>query len=229
MNQPVISLNRVTKKLNQQMVLDNLNLKIYQGEMVGLVGPNGSGKTLLLNLLLGLVTPDAGSIKIFGLPLEANLSRIRSRINFFLPDSPLQLNTTSLENLLTYGDLYGVANCMANIRLYARMLDIDDLVYSRQKLFTFSSGQRTKISLCKALITQPELLLLDEPTTYLDQGSRRRLLVLLKRINQQRGTTIVVSSHQPREISRLVDRVLIIRNRKIDYLVKTGRQPRTNK
>lgn len=220
MRQPLVSFRDVSKKLNGQCVIKNLNLNLTQGEIVTLVGPNGSGKTLLLNLILGLVTPDRGTIKIFQQPLEQELSQIRADINFYFPDSPLQLNTTAWENLHTYGQLYCVADIPERIEEYSKRLKIKDLVKNPKKLFTFSSGQRAKVSLCKALFTEPRLLLLDEPTSYLDQVSRRLLFSILRKMNQQLGTTMIISSHEQNHLTNFANKLLVLESGRLNYFGK---------
>src|SRR5581483_3394831 len=163
----------LTKQFDGVTAVDHLDLTVRHGEVVGLLGPNGAGKTTTVNLILGLLSPTAGRIELFGEDLAAARSRVLRRVNFASAYAGLPRDLTVAENLRVFGHLYEVADAGRKIAALAERLDLASL--ANQKVWHLSAGQRTRVVLAKALLTDPDLLLLDEPTASLDPETADRI------------------------------------------------------
>ena len=163
-----IKINSLSKKYKESLVVKNINFEIKQGSIVGLLGPNGCGKTTTLGMILGLIKPTSGEVLINGIDIESekNRTKILEKINFISPYVELPKKLTIEENLKVYGKLYGVKNLKEKIPNL--MDDLNLIEFRRRKTGELSSGQKNRVSLAKALINEPEILLLDEPTASLD-------------------------------------------------------------
>lgn len=219
MKKPIIEVKNLTKKFKGRVVLDNINLKVYQGESFGLLGPNGAGKTTLINILLGIIEAEEGEIRIFGLPLEKNLSRISQGVNLASAYTRLQEQITLVENLLTFAGLYGIKNPKAKIEQLIKFFNLEQLIKQRTKVMTLSSGEKTRLTLCKALLNDPEILFLDEPTASLDPGMKKKVQNLILKIQKQRKLTIFYASHDLTEAKRFCNRFGFLKRGK---LIKTA-------
>jgi ABC-2 type transport system ATP-binding protein len=207
MKKPIIEIKNLTKKFKGKLILDNINLKIYPGEIFGLLGPNGCGKTTLIHLLLGTIEPDEGEIKIFGKDLQKNLSEIHQKVNFASAYSHLQEQITIMENLRTFAGLYGVQNSKEKLNQLIKFFCLEKLVQQSAKTMNFSSGENTRLLLCKALINDPQILFLDEPTASLDPGIAKKVQDLILKVHRQRKLTIFYTSHNLVEVKKLCSRV----------------------
>lgn len=216
---PIIEIKNLTKKFKDRIVLDNINLKINKGEIFCLLGPNGSGKTVLIQTLLGTIEPNEGKIKIFGKDLQKNLSWIHSKVNLASNNSRLQEQITIMENLLTFSGLYGVKNPKEKIEELIHFFGLEKYVKRKTKVINLSSGENTRLLLCKALINDPEILFLDEPTASLDPGMAKKVQDLILKIHGQKQTTIFCSSHNLQEVQRLGNRVGFLKNGKLIKVV----------
>lgn len=217
---PVISAERLYKSFDKKQILSDVSFAVGRGEIFGILGKNGAGKTVLINTLLGLIKPDAGQIKIFGQDLESNLSIIRQRVNLAASYQNLQTQATIRDNLNLFAGLYGVNRPQQKIDRLLRQFEILELADKNKKLYHLSSGENTKVMLSKALINDPEILYLDEPTAYLDPLSRDQIIKMIKLLIKERQTTFVYTSHNLEEITKLCDRVLVLKQGKISYLGK---------
>ena len=213
MKPSLVEINNLTKEFNKVKAVDNISFSIKEGSITGLLGPNGAGKTTTIMMLLDLVTPTSGSIKIFGKELHKNREEILSKINFSSPYVSLPGNLKVKENLLTFARLYSVKNPEAKIKELSKFFEIEDLM--QKMTLTLSSGQLTRVNLVKAFLNDPKLLLLDEPTASLDPDiadkTRKQLMTMQKRKN----VTILYTSHNMAEIEELCDRVVFINKGKI--------------
>jgi len=208
-SETVISVKGLTKRFGAVRAVDGLDLAVQRGEVFGLLGQNGAGKTTTIQLLLGLTTPDAGDISILGLPLASRRRDILARVNFSSAYVAMPSNLTVLENLTVFALLYGVR------RPRQRILDLLDLLEISETAGRvcggLSSGQLTRANLCKALVNDPELLFLDEPTASLDPAIAAKVRQTLKRIRQEKGVTMLYTSHNMREVEEMCDRVVFLR------------------
>lgn len=208
-----IETKNLTKDFDGFLAVDHLNLSIEKGKITALLGPNGAGKTTTIQMLLDIVTPTEGEIKILGLSFKSHKTRILSRINFSSPYVSLPGNLTVRENLLMFARLYGVKNIKEKIIHLATLFEIIDFL--DKQTVSLSTGQITRVNLAKAFINDPELLLLDEPTASLDPDIADKTLSLLQKMQREHGTTILYTSHNMQEIERICDSVIFINKGKV--------------
>jgi ABC-2 type transport system ATP-binding protein len=204
----VIRVDRLTKRFGSAAVVDGLSFAVAPGEIVGFLGPNGAGKTTTIAMLLGLLRPTSGRIRILGLPMPAARQRILARINFTSPYVGLPGNLTVDENLRVFARLYGVRDAGPRI---GRLLERFGLAAMRRRpAARLSSGESTRLGLVKGLLNDPEVLLLDEPSASLDPDSAERVRESLREIRRERRMTIFYTSHNMHEVERLSDRILFL-------------------
>jgi len=209
----VIEVERLTKRFGEVTAVDELSFSARRGEILGLLGPNGAGKTTTIQLLLGLTTPTTGAIRLFGLPLREHRRQILQRVNFSSAYISLPFNLSVRENLDVFGRLYGVRNRRHRIAELLELFEIPEVVDSvTGKL---SSGQVTRVNLCKAFLNDPEILFLDEPTASLDPDIAEKVRAALKSVQRERGVTMVYTSHNMREIELVCDRVIFLSHGKL--------------
>ena len=216
MRKTVIEVKNLVKKFDNQVILDNINLKIFEGETYGLLGPNGAGKTIFLQSLLGIIKPNSGTIKIFNYDQEKNLKRIHGQINFASSYSHLQEQITVMENLLTFADLYGIKNKYKKIKFLVGFFQLTKYIDKPTKVIKLSSGEHTRLLFCKALINNPKVLFLDEPTANLDPNISQKLLKLIKEIKKRRKMTIVYTSHNLLEAKNFCTRIGFLQKGKLE-------------
>jgi len=186
---------------------------MYEGEITGLLGPNGAGKTTTIQMLLDIITPTSGDIRIFGKDMRNNREEILNDVNFSSPYVTLPSNLKVWENLRTFARLYGVRDIDAKIKELAIFFDIEDLIPKLTS--SLSTGQLTRLNLAKAFLNDPKLLLLDEPTASLDPDIADRVQQMLLKIRKERGVTMLYTSHNMAEVTTLCDRVIFINHGKI--------------
>lgn len=213
MTQPILELHDIRKAFGKTTALDGVTLTVQPGEFLGLLGPNGAGKTTLIGVLLGLIRPDSGTIRLFGLELEAHRLEILQRINFCSSYTGLPSNLTVQECLTVFSRLYGVPRSRQRI---AELLDLLEIGHVLPRIFgQLSSGESTRVHLVKALLNRPDLLLLDEPTASLDPDIAAKVRQLLPRIQREEKITIIQTSHNMRDIEELCQRVVFLHQGKI--------------
>ena len=209
----VLEVRDLVKTYGSTTALAAISLDVRRGEILGILGPNGAGKTTLLHILLGLTTPTSGSVRVLGYDLLTHREEILSRVNFSSAYTSLPYNLTVRENLTVFAHLYGVADPRRRIDAVLADLEIGRL--ADEMTGRLSSGQVTRVNLCKALINDPEMLLLDEPTASLDPDIADKVRKLLQRTRAERGLTILYTSHNMREVEEICDRVLFIHQGRI--------------
>ncbi|MDM7945933.1 MAG: ABC transporter ATP-binding protein [Oceanibaculum nanhaiense] len=189
--------------------VDGIDFAIAAGQTVALLGGNGAGKTTTLSMLLGLLIPTSGSIRILGEDMVRHRYRVLPRMNFSSPYVELPHRLSVVQNLGIYARLYGVRDRKARISQIAADMDIEALL--DRPAGKLSAGQKTRVALAKALLNRPDVLLLDEPTASLDPDTADWVRQYLRRYQQDSGATILLASHNMQEVERLCDDVLMMR------------------
>jgi ABC-2 type transport system ATP-binding protein len=204
----VIQVKGLVKKFGSLTAVDGLFFEAREGEILGLLGPNGAGKTTILHLLLGLITPSAGEIRILGHDPRSQIRAILQRINFCSAETALPSNLTVWENLNVFAKLYGLRSPRCKIEQLLELFEIPEVL--RRKTGALSSGQKTRLNLCKAFLNDPEILFLDEPTSSLDPHIAAKVRSTLRRVQADRRVTMIYTSHDMREVERMCDRIIFI-------------------
>ena len=204
----VLAVRELCKSYGKIVAVDRISFDVGRGEIVGLLGPNGAGKTTTINMILGVLQPESGSIRIEGLDIAAHRSRALERTNFTAVYAPLPGNLTVSQNLRIFGLIYGVENLTARI---AELLEQFDLVRFRDvRCGALSSGEQTRVSLAKAMLNRPRLLLLDEPTASLDPAAARDIRANIRELATEDGRGVLWTSHNMYEAEAVCDRVLFL-------------------
>jgi len=215
MNSLAIEINNLSKQYRNTLAVKNINFKINKGSIVGLLGPNGCGKTTTIGMILGLIKPTSGTVFINGQNIENenNRTKILEKVNFISPYVELPKKLTVEENLKVYGKLYGVNNLQDKISDLMKQLNLFEL--KKRKTGELSSGQKNRVSLAKALINEPEILFLDEPTASLDPDVGDYIRTYLENFASKKDTTILLASHNMNEVERLCNEIMMMKNGKI--------------
>ncbi len=205
----VVAVEGLHKQFGAVDAVAGIDFAVGAASTTALLGGNGAGKTTTLSILLGLLVPTSGRVRVFGEDMVRHRHRVLPSMNFSSPYVDLPRRLTVIENLTVYGHLYGLAGVGARIRKLARDLDIE--AFLGRPTGDLSSGQRTRVALAKALLNAPRLLLLDEPTASLDPDTADWVRGYLEAYQQESGATIVLASHNMGEVERLCDQVLMMR------------------
>lgn len=208
MDGPVIQVQNLRKDFGDFVAVEDLSFTLWRGEIVGLLGPNGAGKTTTIHMILGLTTPTKGKIRIFEMDLSRHRTEILQRCNFASAYVALPWNLPVRHNLRIFAELYCVKGAQKKIDFLMELLEIRHL--ADEITGQLSSGEQTRVNLCKALLNDPELLLLDEPTASLDPDMAQKVRSLLKDLCRDRGITMLYTSHNMREVEQLCTRVLFL-------------------
>jgi len=208
----VVEVNHLTKEYGDLRVVDDVSFRVEQGSFVGLLGPNGAGKTTTIHMLLGLISPQSGNIRMLGRDLQADRQQILARVNFTAPYVAFPPRLTTYENLMVFARLYGLSRPAAKIISLLELFAIDHL--KNKPVGRLSSGENTRVGLCKALLNDPDLLLLDEPTAYLDPQVAAMVTATLATLCKK-GTTIIYTSHNMREVEILCNRIIFLSRGKV--------------
>lgn len=206
---PAIVVSGLTKLYGDVAAVAEVSFSIGRRRTVALLGPNGAGKTTTLAMLLGLLEPSAGSISILGEPMPKRRQQVLPRMNFTSPYLDLPQRLTVRQNLRIYGELYAVARPRQRMAELAHDLDLEAFI--DRPFGRLSAGQKTRVLLAKALINEPELLLLDEPTASLDPDTADQLRGHLERYQARTHATVLLASHNMGEVERLAHHVLMLR------------------
>jgi ABC-2 type transport system ATP-binding protein len=209
-----IEVAHLTKFYKTTRAVDDVSFRIARGSITGLLGGNGAGKTTTIAMIMGLVLPTSGRIQVLGRAMPDQSAEVLGRMNFESPYVDMPMRLTVRQNLTIFGKLYAVENLRERIEQLAADLDLGDFLdRANGKL---SAGQKTRVALAKALINQPELLLLDEPTASLDPDTADWVRQHLMAYRSTHGATILLASHNMLEVERLCDRVIIMKRGRIE-------------
>ena len=209
----LIEVENLSKTFGDFTAVDNVSFGVERGEIVGMLGPNGAGKTTTIHMILGLITPGAGRINIFGKSMETHRAEILQDLNFTSPYVAFPFRLTVLENLKIFARLYNVARPRERID---ELLELFGIVKLRDKAISrLSSGENTRVGLCKAFMNKPRLLLLDEPTAYLDPEIAWQVKNVLLEAQRENGTTILYTSHNMDEVERMCNRIVFLHHGKV--------------
>ncbi len=213
MDAPIAEVRDLVKRFGDFTAVDGVSFEVRPGEILGLLGPNGAGKTTIIQMLLGVVTPTAGVIQMFGLDLARHRERILQQVNFSSTYISMPYALTVEENLRVVGKLYGLTDLPRRIDEVVKKLEMEEF---RNKLTRkLSSGQLTRLTLAKAILTDPKLLFLDEPTASLDPDMAHKTRSLLKEVRRSAGMSIFYTSHNMREMEEMSDRIIFLQRGKI--------------
>jgi ABC-2 type transport system ATP-binding protein len=204
----VLSVIHLSKKYRDILAVDDISFSVGHNEVVGLLGPNGAGKTTTINMILGVLQPSSGTIFIEGLDIESDRSQALERTNFAAVYAPLPGNLTVYQNLHFFGQLYGVRNLTERIRIVLEQFEIEP--FRDVKCGVLSSGEQTRLSLAKAMLNRPHLLLLDEPTASLDPAAAQDVRAKILEFVAEGTGGVLWTSHNMYEVEEVCDRVLFL-------------------
>jgi ABC-2 type transport system ATP-binding protein len=209
----VLSVRGLRKQYGSTVAVDGVSFHVRRGEIVGLLGPNGAGKTTTINMVLGVLEPTAGEIAINGIDLSSERKRALERTNFAAVYAPLPGNLTVKQNLKVFGMIYGVSDLATKSAAALEHFDVQR--FGDTKYGVLSSGEQTRVSLAKAMLNEPDLLLLDEPTASLDPSSARDIRQRIRGLVQNGRSGVLWTSHNMYEVEEVCDRVLFVSKGKV--------------
>jgi ABC-2 type transport system ATP-binding protein len=212
-NDIVLEVKDLTREFDGVKALDAFSFSLKRSEVLGMLGANGAGKTTAMNMLLGLTTPTSGSIRVFGKDLRTHRVEVLRRMNFSSAYTSLPGNLYVWQNLTVFARIYGVPNAKKKIDELLELLEIGDL--RKRVTGQLSAGESTRLNLCKALLNDPDLLLLDEPTASLDPDIADKVRKVVRRVQSERGMAILYTSHNMRDIEEVCDRVIFLHKGKV--------------
>jgi ABC-2 type transport system ATP-binding protein len=217
MSKPIVEVRNLTKRFGDFTAVDNITFDINEGEILGLLGPNGAGKTTTIHMLLGLITPSSGNIKMFGLDLAQHRETILQQVNFSSTYISMPFSLTVEENLKVIARLYSLQNIQQRIDDIIEKLEMGDIQHKLTR--KLSSGQMSRLTLAKALMTEPKVLFLDEPTASLDPDIVNKIKAFLKEYQRTSGLSILYTSHNMREMEEMSNRIIFLQH---GYIVAEG-------
>ncbi len=213
MNSFVVKVLNLVKIFEKKSIIKNISFRVNENSITGVLGKNGAGKTTLLGMLMGLITPSSGEIEIFGKNLSLKKNEILEDINFQSPYVDLPKKMTVEQNLFFYSRLYGIKKFKDIIYDLVERLKMTDLM--KKNYGSLSAGQKTKVNLCKAMINNPKLLLLDEPTASLDPETSMFIREFLLDYQKKKKSTILITSHNLEEIQSICSKIILLKTGKI--------------
>jgi len=204
---PIIQLDKITKKYDEQIVVNNLSLSINKGEIFGLLGPNGAGKTTTILMMLGLSEPTSGDITVCGINTIRNPIEVKKKVGYLPDDVGFYQHMTGLENVLYTAQLNGIPLDEAKKRAHYLLQKVDLLDAADKKTGKYSRGMRQRLGLADVLMKKPEVIILDEPTLGIDPEGVRDFLKLIRELNEEEQMTVLLSSHHLHQVQQICDRV----------------------
>jgi ABC-2 type transport system ATP-binding protein len=214
MPEPILSVDRLRREFSGGAVaIDSLSFTVGAGEVVGLLGANGAGKTTAMSIILGLMTATSGTVRIFGMDPLTQRTAILRRCNFASTYTDLPGNLLVWQNLNVFAKIYGVKNAKARI---AELLDLFEISQLRDRVTgALSAGEATRLHLCKALLNEPELLMLDEPTASLDPDIADKVRTIIRTVQREKHMAVLYTSHNMKDIEEVCDRVIFMHRGKV--------------
>jgi ABC-2 type transport system ATP-binding protein len=212
--EPAIAVQDLVKVYKTTRAVDGISFALEPGSITGLLGGNGAGKTTTIAMILGLVMPTSGSVRVLGAEMPRQRYRVLQRMNFESPYIDMPHRLTVRQNLTVFGRLYAVEGLTGRIAQIAQELDLGEFL--DRATGKLSAGQKTRVALAKALINAPDVLLLDEPTASLDPDTADWVRSRLERYRLERGATVLLASHNMAEVERLCERVIIMKRGKVE-------------
>jgi len=213
-NRSAVAVDRLVKLYKGVAAVDGISFHLVPGSITGLLGGNGAGKTTTIAMIMGLVTPTSGAVSVLGARMPDERYRVLHRMNFESPYVALPMRLTVRQNLSVFAQLYAVVDIDARIAELAA--DLDLVEFLDRPTGKLSAGQKTRVSLAKALLNRPEVLLLDEPTASLDPDTADWIRERLERYRSAQGATVLLASHNMTEVERLCERVIIMKKGRIE-------------
>ena len=213
MNSFVVKVSNLVKTFDTKKIIKNISFNVNENSVTGVLGKNGAGKTTLLGMLMGLISPSSGNIEILGKNLLFKKNEILKEINFQSPYIDLPKKMTVEQNLFFYSRLYGIKKFKDKIYDLVKKLKMTDLM--KKNYGSLSAGQKTKVNLCKALINDPKLLLLDEPTASLDPETSIFIREFLLDYQKKNKSSILITSHNLEEIQSICSKIILLKLGKI--------------
>jgi ABC-2 type transport system ATP-binding protein len=221
--------HNLVKRYGDVLAVDGVSFSIMPGTTAALLGANGAGKTTTIAIILGLLVPTSGTVSVLGIDILASRYRVLPRMNFASPYVDLPRRLTVRENLDVYARLYGVPHRRERIEELSEELEVAQFL--NRATGSLSAGQRTRVALAKALLNEPDVLLLDEPTASLDPDTGDRIRTYIEQYQAERSTTILLASHNMAEVERLCRHVMMMRAGRVvdagspgDLLTRYGRE-----
>lgn len=211
---PAIAIDRLVKVYKGGTAVAGISFSLTPGSVTGLLGGNGAGKTTTIAMIMGLIEPTSGSVRVLGADMPRQRYHVLHRMNFESPYVEMPMRLTVRQNLTVFARLYGVDGVAERIGALAAELELTDLL--DRPSGKLSAGQKTRVSLAKALLNRPEVLLLDEPTASLDPDTADWVRGRLERYRTERGATVLLASHNMNEVERLCERVIIMKKGSIE-------------
>jgi ABC-2 type transport system ATP-binding protein len=209
-----IAVDRLVKRYKGVAAVDGVSFRLASGSITGLLGGNGAGKTTTIAMIMGLVTPTSGTVTVLGAEMPRERYYVLHRMNFESPYVDMPMRLTVRQNLSVFAQLYAVPNIDERIDSLAVELDLTEFL--DRPTGKLSAGQKTRVSLAKALLNTPEVLLLDEPTASLDPDTADWVRSRLERYRSEQGATVLLASHNMGEVERLCERVIIMKKGRIE-------------
>lgn len=210
MSERIIEVKGLTKKFRSITAVDNLEVNVYRGDVFGFLGPNGAGKSTTIRMLLSLIEPTSGTIKLFGKSIKDSRNNILKRVGAIVEKPDFYLYLTAYKNLEILGKLSGVENISKKVMEMLELVGLEKRAHSKVK--TYSHGMKQRLGLAQALLHDPELIILDEPTTGLDPQGIKDIRDLLNHLSKDKQKTIFLSSHILNEVEAIASRMIIINN-----------------
>lgn len=213
MTESMLEVNNLKKSYKNVVAVDGISFAVYAGEIVGLLGPNGAGKTTTIDMILGIVEPTAGAIRVFGKDFARHRAEILAKVNFSAVYAHLPGNTTVRQNLYIFAMLYGVPKTKERVAELLKEFGLEK--FARVRTGFLSSGEQSRVHMAKAMLNEPRLLLMDEPTASIDPSDSQIIRSKIKAYAASHGAAVLWTSHDMYEIEEVCDRVLFISHGKI--------------
>jgi ABC-2 type transport system ATP-binding protein len=207
-NEMILKIEGLSKEFESTKAVDNISFSVQSGEIIGLLGPNGAGKSTTINMILGILKPTTGTVEVFGKNMATHRSVISKETNFAAVYAHMPLNLTVWQNLYIFGLLYGVKHLKNRIKTLLHEFDLEQFINKKAGLL--SSGELSRLNLAKAVINNPRLLLLDEPTASLDPHIAQQIRGLIREYVEKTRTAVLWTSHNMREIEEVCDHVMFL-------------------